>query len=281
MKTNAEILGFAFLASVAARPVEGAEGVTVVVLPEPNGRAASQPQAGTRDGVTVVVLPEPEPRQRSFEPHLGADVTVVTLPDPNAERTESAPAEPAPTPEPPAPSLAQSPGLPGCPPPELVAAPPSSPPAGQWVYTDQYSWVFMPYGEAYTSVPPGDSGEPYMYLYSAAYGWTWFAAPWVWGWGPWPYFGTRGPWSFAWYAHGWWRNPGRWHFGPAQATLPARSGFPALRGSRPVFRGGGALGRGSFDRAAFAPSRGAASFRGGFVSRTTFRGSGLGGPRRR
>ena len=83
---------------------------------------------------------------------------------------------------------------------------------GQWVYTQQYGWVWMPYGETYTYVPPDGYGEPYEYVYYPPYGWTWLAAPWVWGWGPWPYFGAYGAIRFAWYAHGWWRSPWRWHF---------------------------------------------------------------------
>src|SRR5512140_1385165 len=61
---------------------------------------------------------------------------------------------------------------------EIPAAPRNQPqaagvPPGQWVYTDQYGWVWMPYGDAYTSVPADGYGEPYMYLYEPAYGWTW------------------------------------------------------------------------------------------------------------
>ena len=115
---------------------------------------------------------------------------------------------------------------------QVAPAQPAS--AGQWVYTQQYGWVWMPYGDAYSYVPPDGEGEPYEYVYYPAYGWTWVVAPWIWGFGPWPYFGVFGPAHFGWFGHGWWRSPWRWHFRPA----PFRGGF-AFHGFRPApFRGG-------------------------------------------
>ncbi len=112
---------------------------------------------------------------------------------------------------------AQPPPLPPAdvPAPQAQGQPSQSAAQGQWVYTQQYGWVWMPYGAGYTYAPPDGYGQPYMYVYYPAYGWTWLVAPWVWGWGPWPYFGFHGPWRFAWYGYGWWRYPWRWHFAPA------------------------------------------------------------------
>ncbi len=105
----------------------------------------------------------------------------------------------------------------------------------------------MPYGDAYTHAPLDGYGEPYMYVYYPAYGWTWLAAPWVWGWGPRPFFGVHGPWRFAWFGRGWWRNPGRSHFAPARF----RSGF-GFHGARPgPFRGGSFSWRGPAVRGGF------------------------------
>lgn len=158
----------------------------------------------------------------------------------------SQPAQPPPAP----PSLAP-PGAPS------QAQPSTSALRGQWVYTQQYGWVWMPYGDAYTSVPPGGYGQPYQYLYYPAYGWTWVVAPWVWGFGPWPYFGFFGPSRFAWYGYGWWRNPWRWHlaatpylgfrYGPR--TAPHWGGFPhrAFIGGGVGFRHG-AVASGHFGR---------------------------------
>jgi hypothetical protein len=150
---------------------------------------------------------------------------------PGAESSEPAPEEASPPF-----AQAETP-----PPPTEAPAPPTQPqaatqsaPAGQWVYTQQYGWLWMPYSDAFTSVPANGYGEPYQYVYSSAAGWTWVVAPWVWGIGPWPYFGVYGPSHFGWYGHGWWRSPGRWHFSPA----PFRGGFAFPR-VRPVpFRGG-------------------------------------------
>jgi len=100
-------------------------------------------------------------------------------------------------------------------------------PAGQWVYTQQYGWIWMPYGDAYSSVPASGSGEPYQYVYYPSYGWTWIGAPWIWGYGPWPYFGAFGPARFGWYGHGWWRTPGRWSFRPGIARGAFGRGFAA------------------------------------------------------
>ena len=77
-----------------------------------------------------------------------------------------------------------------------VAPSAAAPWAGQWVYTSQYGWVWMPYGSGYTVATAGD--EPEMYLYAPAFGWRWVVAPWVWGLGPRPYFGV-----FGWARFGW------------------------------------------------------------------------------
>jgi hypothetical protein len=80
---------------------------------------------------------------------------------------------------------------------------------GQWVYTEQYGWVWMPYDRAYTYVAP--EGHPYMYMYYPAVGWCWLYSPWVFGWGTMPYWGVYGPARFAWYARPWFRRPIGWN----------------------------------------------------------------------
>ncbi len=197
--------------------------------------------------------------------------------EPPAGLAAEAPAQPSqyveqstpPAEAPPAPPSATPPA----PPPQAQAQAPAYPsaPDGQWIRTQQYGWVFVPYADAFTYVPPGGYGEPYEYLYYPAYGWIWVAAPWVWGFGPWPYFGVFGPVHFAWYGHGWWRYPGRWHYAPSHSfpysgvrPAPVRGGVP-YRGVRPApIRNGGPAYRG-------APGRGY-TYQGGFV-----RGGGLAG----
>ena len=114
---------------------------------------------------------------------------------------------------------------------EQVADGQTAPP-GQWVYTQQYGWVWMPYGDAYSYVPPDGEGEPYEYVYYPSYGWNWVVAPWIWGYGAWPHFGVYGPGRFGWYGHGWWRTPGRWNFRPSVG--------------RAAFGGHGFVGQGRF-----------------------------------
>ena len=112
------------------------------------------------------------------------------------------------------------------PPPATVPAPPlasSESPApsasdtGQWVYTSQYGWVWMAYGDQYVYTPADETSDPYEYVYYPAQGWVWLVAPWVWGVGPLPWFGSVGPWHYHWYR------------GPAYHPRSA---------ARPLFRGG-------------------------------------------
>ncbi len=70
---------------------------------------------------------------------------------------------------------------------------------GQWVYTEQYGWVFMAYGDQYVDEGDADDETPYAFVYYPGNAWVWVAAPWVWGWGAYPYFGATGPSLFGWY----------------------------------------------------------------------------------
>jgi len=148
-------------------------------------------------------------------------------------------------------------------------------PAGQWVYTSQYGWVWMPHGNGYTNVPAGGA-VPNMYVYYPAVGWSWVVAPWVWGWGAMPWVGFAGWGGYPWYGYGYgtwygyarpyayanwyggryWRG-GRWHgVGPGYpAPPPPRYGAPARSsgavrtgprpgGAPPPRAGPGALPRG-------------------------------------
>jgi hypothetical protein len=74
-------------------------------------------------------------------------------------------------------------------------------PTGQWVFTSTNGWVWIPAGTATVD----NEGVPYAYLYTPAYGWTWYVSPW--GYGPYRYgvwvrhpFVPRG-WHRAWVAH--------------------------------------------------------------------------------
>jgi hypothetical protein len=117
---------------------------------------------------------------------------------------------------------------------EAAPAPAAPPPqSGQWVYTQQYGWIWMPYGNQYVYAPEG-AAYPSAYVYEPAYGWTWLAAPWVWGWGPRLYFSV-GPRYF-----GWWGHPRFVRHGFVGGfRAPIRGGFrvPVRGGIRGGFRG--------------------------------------------
>lgn len=119
-----------------------------------------------------------------------------------------------------------------------------SPSTGQWVFTNQYGWVWMPYGAQYVYEPTVEGAYPYSYLYYPSYGWTWVVSPWVWGWGPWPHFGYWGPRYFVWY-HGFgWHRPGWGYYAFRSGWVPPYGHAPYYRwhggGYRPGFgyRGG-------------------------------------------
>jgi hypothetical protein len=122
--------------------------------------------------------------------------------------------------------------------------------AGQWVYTGEYGWIWMPYGDQYTHEGVASDANPYTYAYYPSYGWMWLAAPWVWGWGAYPYFGPLGPAGFGWYR-------GLYHAGYGWGGY--RGGAPVGYGASGGNRGGN--GNGGGYRA--APSNGAGGFRGG------------------
>lgn len=183
------------------------------------------------------------------------------------------------------------------PPPATKPAPPESAPpdqqkpapTGQWVYTEQYGWVWMPYGKDYTHLPK-DGGTPSMYVYypeTAA--WCWVTAPWLWGWGPSPYFGVYGAGYYGWYGvglglwcgfaapyyhYGWnhcaYYGGGTWHGVSSPGGYGSRDlGAPWTRSiSRGAVGGSGSYratrnSRGAESHGAFSGSRSGASFRSG------------------
>lgn len=111
------------------------------------------------------------------------------------------PSYPAPGPETaPSPQAAPAGAAPAPPGGAATAPPPSwvySYPTGQWVYTTDRGWIWVPAGSTTTLV----EGVPYAYLYTPAYGWTWYISPW--GWGPYRYG--------AWVSHPW--RPVGWRGG--------------------------------------------------------------------
>ena len=149
---------------------------------------------------------------------LVAAPVLVLAQVPAEPSTPPPPPETAPTEPPPPPPAAAAETPPPQPPPGPAAPPVAAPqasgvPGGQWVYTYQYGWLWVPYGQQYTYVPVDAQVFPDQYVYYPAYGWRWVVAPWVYGYGPRPYWGVRGVRFFAWYAHPWFRVGGYWGWG--------------------------------------------------------------------
>lgn len=169
-------------------------------------------------------------------------VIVLVCGAPTARADDSADGPNAPSAEPqitpPEPPPAGS--IPAPPPPQNAPdASEAPPPTGQWTYTSQYGWLWMPYDQAYTSVY-ANSDVAYAYVYYPSFGWRWVSSPWVFGVGPAPYWGARGRVAFAWYAHPWFHSNYRfaysgYHGGNAHPVAQA----PARAASGRGFHGGG------------------------------------------
>jgi hypothetical protein len=209
---------------------------SIVVCASLAGAGAVHAQEATPQGsLAEATVDPPEPVQ----PSTPVPSTVPPAP----------PQQPPPPPQSEAQQQAQAPAQ--------VA--PDTTATGQWVYTTQYGWVFMPYGDQYTYEGTADDVYPYSYVYYPDYGWLWLASPWVWGWGPYPFFGVWGPWHYGWYhglyhsGWGWggYRGGGPWHnyarplpgtHGPLRSGVAGGGSYmnraaPALRGSAPMNRG--------------------------------------------
>jgi hypothetical protein len=148
-------------------------------------------------------------------------------------QAEARPPGPAPGTMPPPPTFVNPPPPSGqpielhqqaapAPAPPIAAAPV---PAGQWVFTQQYGWLWMPYDQSYTHVVD-DAALAYQYAYYPSYGWRWLVAPWILGYGVAPYWGTLGPARFAWYGHPWFRV-GTAHLRPSWGGRAGPRGFGA------------------------------------------------------
>ena len=168
----------------------------------------------------------------SLAPSVAVAADTAAEAQPPGPAPQSAP-PPLPPAMPPAPSAqpmethAQAPSAgspiaaPIAPAPSVPGAPP---PAGQWTYTQQYGWLWMPYDQRYTYVVDSAS-LAYEYVWYPTFGWSWVVAPWVLGLGVTPFWGVGGPVRFAWYSHPWFRV-GTAHLRPTWGRgLAPRGGF--------------------------------------------------------
>jgi hypothetical protein len=133
-------------------------------------------------------LPPPPP------PPPAPTVESAPSPEPYTQASPAAPSGSS-TPPPASPPVATpSPPPPAGQQPQLVYAYPG----GQWVYLAGQGWVWIPSGAAAQDL----DGVPYVFLYTPAYGWTWYVSPWggglyhygAWIHHPWHPVGMHGYW---------------------------------------------------------------------------------------
>jgi len=160
---------------------------------------------------TAAQAQPPGPAPQAAPPPLPAAIPAVPSAQPMETHAQTAAAPSAGAPI--AASGAPAPSVPGGP-----------PPAGQWTYTQQYGWLWMPYDQRYTYVVDSAS-LAYEYVWYPTFGWSWVVAPWVLGLGVTPFWGVGGPVRFAWYSHPWFRV-GTAHLRPTWGRgLAPRGGF--------------------------------------------------------
>jgi len=167
-----------------------------------------------------------------------ADETVPTI-----VYTEPAPQTPpavAATPSQPPAALPQ-PAPAEAPPPQVVVEaqqPVAS--AGEWVYTAQSGYIWVPTGTTTQVI----EGVPSAYFYTPAYGWTWYASPW--GMGPFAYGAwVARPWPYgirAWGPGGW--RAGGVGFRGVGGTYGGAGHYYGAGGVRYAHTAGGHFGRG-------------------------------------
>jgi len=199
------------------------------LISSPNALAQSDPWwSGAPDA----------PAQQSPPPAATAEAQPQPPPPPQPETppqaTAQPPTDPAQTQPPPVPA-AQAPQYPPAPQvTEQMAV------QGEWVYTDQYGWTWVPYGSSALTV----GVQPYVYLFAPSFGWRWFVSPWGvgpfhyggWGWGP--RWGPR-------YAPP--RGLAGFHYAPgpgARGVYAPHSYAGAVHGGPPIHAGGAAHGFG-------------------------------------
>ena len=185
----------------------GAVASLVLLTNACGGATPSAETAADDDGEVPLPPPRPPPPPSAPPPSAPA-------PDARAPSTSPAGAAPSPPAQPPQPTAPpQSSGEGPLPPlpsqaPKYAPAPDDgAPPAaewtvvhpsGQWVFTSEYGWIWVPNGAGSVAV----EGTPYVYLYTPSYGWTWYVSPWgigpyrygVWVRHPWHPVGWRGGW---------------------------------------------------------------------------------------
>src|SRR5512142_781827 len=120
---------------------------------EPDNHASGGTSAATTTNTTGDNWIDTPPANSSEKPRALAPAPAPrpksTAPASTTTQSQFVPPQPAPAATPPAPAASSTST--------------STSVDGQWVYTEQYGWVWLPYERAYTYVAP--EGYPYMYMY--------------------------------------------------------------------------------------------------------------------
>ncbi len=202
-------------------------------------------------GGTAFAQEQPAPQPQPAAP-AEAPPTPPTAPPPQAAAPQTVvPAQPAPQAQPDGQAgQAQQPQQPQVVYQQPQEAPPPaaqwvySYPTGQWVFTTEYGWIWVPAG----ATSAAEEGVPYSYLYTPTYGWNWYISPWGAGayhYGVW----VRRPWHPVGWRGGWVAGPHVFvHLGghaPYRGRVVVHGGYG---GGHPGHWGGGARGGGGHRR---------------------------------
>ncbi len=144
------------------------------------GVAHAQGPTASQEAWTAQEDTQSEPTQAAVTEPTGLPPAPPLLPPPPPQAQAQAQAEEEETPAPPSDGTEAS---------------------GQWVYTDQYGWVFVPYGDQYVSPAAGFDETALCYVYQPGTGWVWLAAPWTQEPEAYPFLGIVEPVQVGWH-HG-------------------------------------------------------------------------------
>jgi hypothetical protein len=125
--------------------------------------------------------------------------------------------------QPPPPAAPQAAPMAPMSPQVVVVQEPPAAAAGEWVYTAESGYIWVPAGTTTQVI----EGVPSAYFYTPAYGWTWYASPWgagAFAYGPW----VAQPWPYG--VRAWSRGPSGWGWRAGGVGIRGTGGYYGAAG---------------------------------------------------